>query len=504
MSSEHQQNGHRRPSQSSDNSIKLLNTDSTDPPLLDVLGHVTSHPGLELRGGLAELHRGLSLDQALSPVNPTSGFRGQQSFSKDDLHGYARDVTQSNVQDVSQISSVQVTPRPKQRSFPRTNPAYVGVANRRDGAPSYKRVNIEHPHAPTAIYNQRFYPATQSGDNAQGADATGYAQDPYPRFERSDSDASHSSYAMNRLAQQQGKDSVMASSYYKPSSSSGANSYSSSKYQRDPTDSHSSQGSLRAFGDSLSSQGSIKSSGSRDQDFASQRSRDNSRESQRSNARDAYYSDKTEDGGVSSLNSSPRHLADLSSNHQHHKQQQQSLTNQSKHQHHANNQQPLAPPRTKHHMTKVGGVPASPSSFKQSTFPSSAPTRPLTSTNRNNDAADYANVSLANQTQESSKVMTLSDLLTKRQVDREKLTQMTSSAHTEDSFELKSADSLDLKSGDSMKSIDAKSGGGESLRSNDSFSPAEYPHYRPAAAKNVLDVARSARTERECLVTFNT
>ena len=38
-------------------------------------------------------------------------------------------------QDVSQITAVQVTPRPKPRAFPRTNPSYVSI-HRRDGNPS--------------------------------------------------------------------------------------------------------------------------------------------------------------------------------------------------------------------------------------------------------------------------------------------------------------------------------------------------------------------------------
>jgi len=44
---------------------------------------------------------------------------------------YARDLP-GQYQDVSQITAVQVTPRPKPRAFPRTNPSYVSV-HRRDG-----------------------------------------------------------------------------------------------------------------------------------------------------------------------------------------------------------------------------------------------------------------------------------------------------------------------------------------------------------------------------------
>jgi len=47
---------------------------------------------------------------------------------------YSRDLP-GQYQDVSQITAVQVTPRPKPRAFPRTNPSYVSV-HRRDGNPS--------------------------------------------------------------------------------------------------------------------------------------------------------------------------------------------------------------------------------------------------------------------------------------------------------------------------------------------------------------------------------
>lgn len=47
---------------------------------------------------------------------------------------YSRDLL-GQYQDVSQITAVQVTPRPKPRAFPRTNPSYVSV-HRRDGNPS--------------------------------------------------------------------------------------------------------------------------------------------------------------------------------------------------------------------------------------------------------------------------------------------------------------------------------------------------------------------------------
>ena len=106
-----------------------------------------------------DLHRG-SLDHMSTSVRESGHhpamYQRQDSYpvTRDDysIHGYARELP-SQYPDVSQIHSVQVTPRPKPRAFPRTNPAYVGVS-RRDGQPSYKRINIEQPQPPTAIYNQ--------------------------------------------------------------------------------------------------------------------------------------------------------------------------------------------------------------------------------------------------------------------------------------------------------------------------------------------------------------
>ena len=320
-------------------------------------------------------------------------------------------MSQSNVQDVSQISSVQVTPRPKQRAFPRTNPAYVGL-NRREGAPSYKRINIEQPQAPTAIYNQRFYGA-QSPPNTDNAAAYAHEGQQQRGFERSDSDASHSSYGMNRVLL---KDAAMSSSYYKPAGSGGGG---GGAPFRELHDSHSSQGSLRTFGDSLSSQGSAKSSGSRDLSSGSgRRSRDDSRESR----------------------DSPHH------HHHHHHQ----------HQHHAHDNQhsprsrPQAPARSKHQQQQQHATTAT----EQSSFkPSSSVRRPVEVSRH--DQADYANVTTASQS--PAKLMTLSDLLSKRESDQEKFNQMTSSSHTDNSLEMRSAESLDLRSGDSLRSTDSLS-----------------------------------------------
>ena len=221
-----------------------------------------------------DLHRG-SLDQVTSAgALHTSHshhhplYVRQESFPRDDHFGYAREMS-SQYPDVSQITAVQVTPRPKPRAFPRTNPAYVGV-HRRDGQPSYKRINIEQHQPPTAIYNQRFYnahvqygiepPSMQSA--AMQTSQTFFADlsDRLAlRHERSDSDTSHSSYGISRLQHD------MTDSMISQGSGLTAGRQSLASTCKDThSDSHSSQGSLRGVPDSLSSQGSLRSAHERD------------------------------------------------------------------------------------------------------------------------------------------------------------------------------------------------------------------------------------------------
>lgn len=189
---------------------------------------------------------------------------GDYGYSRDDMTGYPQQQQDtSRYPDVSQITAVQVTPRPKPRSFPRTNPAYVGV-HRRDGAPSYKRINIETSAPPTAIYNQKFYgdspshPALDIGMQTTGAQTQTqtYISDLAERHlvgyrhDRSDSDTSHSSYG--KVPSSEMTDSLISHS-------------SGQTKARDHSDSHSSQGSLRNIPDShSSSQGSLRSGHDRD------------------------------------------------------------------------------------------------------------------------------------------------------------------------------------------------------------------------------------------------
>lgn len=211
------------------------------------------------------MQRSLALDLHRGSMDNISPGRRHDVYSRDDLSAYAHDPQGSVYPDVSQITAVQVTPRPKPRAFPRTNPAYVGV-NRRDGIPSYKRINIETSAPPTAIYNQRFYDNHgQAGQSAyeHGGHQSASIQTTQTysgegggdrhhlyRHERSDSDTSHSSYG--RLPSDMTDSQI---SHYSGQT----------KHQRDhQSDSHSSQGSLRNLPDSHSSQGSLRSSHERD------------------------------------------------------------------------------------------------------------------------------------------------------------------------------------------------------------------------------------------------
>ena len=240
----------RRGSQSSQASVTYVRRDSAETPHQRSLE--SPRPQRSLAMDLHTVHRGMSLDT--SP--------GNYGYSRDDMTGYPQQQQESSrYPDVSQITAVQVTPRPKPRSFPRTNPAYVGV-HRRDGAPSYKRINIETSAPPTAIYNQRFYgdqPSHPALDVVTGGTQTTqtYISDLAERHlhggfrhDRSDSDTSHSSYG--RIP------SEMTDSFISHSSGQ--------MKARDHSDSHSSQGSLRNIPDShSSSQGSLRSGHERDQ-----------------------------------------------------------------------------------------------------------------------------------------------------------------------------------------------------------------------------------------------
>ncbi len=226
-------------------------------------------------------HRG-SLDNV-----PTRILYKHDGYSQDDLIGYARETSPRGgsgpgYQDVSQITAVQVTPRPKPRAFPRTNPAYVGV-HRRDGVPSYKKINIETSAPPTAIYNQRFYEAhahppphpsfdigmqtsTASIQAGHGDHDVSGRHLLYGRHDRSDSDTSHSSYG--RIPSEM-TDSLVSQSSGQikgggGSLGGGGGGGSSSHRDHSHSDSHSSQGSLRNIPDSHSSQGSLRSGHERD------------------------------------------------------------------------------------------------------------------------------------------------------------------------------------------------------------------------------------------------
>lgn len=167
---------------------------------------------------------------------------------------YFGDLT-GRFQDVSQMSAVPATPRPKPRAFPRTNPAYIGT-RRQDGGQSYRKICQELQSSPTVVYNQQFFdvhsqaaPGPAAGRMQQMSQS--YLSDAVDRrkmfrHERSDSDTSHSSFGIGRLQQD-----VVESQSIRP------------MCPRDQfSDSQSSEGSLRGIhGGAHSSQGSLRCAG---------------------------------------------------------------------------------------------------------------------------------------------------------------------------------------------------------------------------------------------------
>ena len=278
-------------------------------------------------------HRG-SLDNV-----PTRILYKHDGYSQDDLIGYAHETSPRGYQDVSQITAVQVTPRPKPRAFPRTNPAYVGV-HRRDGAPSYKKINIETSTPPTAIYNQRFYEAhahppphpnfdtigmqtstasIQAGQPSYHGDHDGGRHLLYGRHDRSDSDTSHSSYG--RIPSEM-TDSLISQSSGQIKGGGG----SSSQRDHSHSDSHSSQGSLRNMPDSHSSQGSLRSGHERDHVHEVSSSSHSSPRHQFNNNLELTSSHTIDNKNVktSNVNNKSKHAKHHQQ--QHHHQQQRALT----------------------------------------------------------------------------------------------------------------------------------------------------------------------------------
>lgn len=95
--------------------------------------------------------------------HPLSRFRRQDSVPilRDGggrLHSWQ---TSGQFQDVSQITAIQVTPRPKPRAFPRTNPSYVATQRRDWGVGgSYRKVSSESNHqqmSPVDVSHQTYY-----------------------------------------------------------------------------------------------------------------------------------------------------------------------------------------------------------------------------------------------------------------------------------------------------------------------------------------------------------
>ncbi len=397
---------------------------------------------LEVQRSL-DLHHG-SMDQMSSPTHFHTShshhhplyIQRQESFPRDDYLGYAREVS-SQYPDVSQITAVQVTPRPKPRAFPRTNPAYVGFS-RRDGAPSYKRINIEQHQPPTAIYNQRFYSGhSQPGGEGSGSGSSVAAmqtsQTYFPDLgdrlsslrmdQRSDSDTSHSSYGISRLQQDMTDSMISMGSFagIRPPSSGGGRDHLS--------DSHSSQGSLRGLPESHSpsSQGSLRSNTERDylQDSPSLSPRHSQTHHQAFDHRGSHGN--SSDRGLSRHHqppppSSPQHIYD----------------------------EPPPPPHKQSPLSRKSKNVSANTTNTSSTTSGNVSDGSQRSLTRRNSEPDYANLPIIAHLR-SGKIMTVDDPITKQEQEK-----MSSSLHSNDDQRIE-----DLKSGDS-------------LRSGDSLSPAEY------------------------------
>jgi len=91
------------------------------------------------------------------------------AYFRDPAAGAGHDPSQ--YQDVSQITAVQVTPRPKPRAFPRTNPSYVSVHRRDGNLPAFRHVDtmaasafnhgyqMRGPAGPERAGSGRYYPS---------------------------------------------------------------------------------------------------------------------------------------------------------------------------------------------------------------------------------------------------------------------------------------------------------------------------------------------------------
>ncbi|XP_063400615.1 rho GTPase-activating protein 39-like isoform X3 [Mytilus trossulus] len=187
-----------------------------------------------------ELH-----DRLYSPVLTTNKDQECIAFSQDIVaqQGHASPIPQKQ----------------KLRSFPRTNPSFVGVP-KRNGSTTYKRLNVEQQpvsYEPTSVPDPGTF-GTSDIVIAPGDYVGGHYYHPH---ERSDSDTSHSS---TRAVRHERADSQTSFSSRNRDLSDSQSSQGSLR------DMHSSHGSLRlqqlqsemkGFNDSISSRGSHKSAG---------------------------------------------------------------------------------------------------------------------------------------------------------------------------------------------------------------------------------------------------
>ena len=226
---------------------------------------------------------------------PPVGFVNQDGYNaSQDLHerlyspslssggGTERECLAFSQDIVNQQGNVSPLPHSnKPRSFPRTNPAYVGVP-KRNGSTAYKRINIEQQ---SVNYDPAFSdPVTYNTTGMQVAPKDYVGGEYYYPHERSDSDTSHSS---TRAIIHERTDSQASHSSRNRESDSQS---SHGSFSKNIADVHSSHGSLQhqkqdsatSFHESISSRGSERNTSMNNEMRENIHSRSNSQLSQQS------------------------------------------------------------------------------------------------------------------------------------------------------------------------------------------------------------------------------
>lgn len=240
---------------------------------------VHGHPHRTLRqGSFTEKDYGSRSDSYTSMVHRHDSFTSPLGFINDSISNefheqiYNPSVVNTHEQEclafsqdiVNQQGNISPIPhKPKPRSFPRTNPAYVGVP-KRNGNTTYKRLNVDQQPVN--------YDLSLSGElstygvsGVQVSPRDYYVENYYYPHERSDSDTSHSS---TRAMKHERTDSRASHSSKHSDSQSSQGSLrnmstemhsSHSSLRNQPH--HQQQDSITSFPESVSSRGSGRSSG---------------------------------------------------------------------------------------------------------------------------------------------------------------------------------------------------------------------------------------------------